>query len=76
MIARETDSQDPFVLLSDLARQPCVNRTVLELAIRAGKLTVISRHGRKWVLRAAANEWLSWRAANCSAPTPIHQFDL
>ena len=67
-------SADPFMLLTELARRAGADRLGLELAIRAGKLTVISRHGRYWVLRAAADEWLSWRTSPTASP--IDQFEL
>lgn len=67
---------DPFMLLTELARRAGADRLALELAIRAGKLTVISRHGRYWVLRAAADDWLSWRAINAGGATPLNQFEL
>lgn len=75
MNAVAQNSNDPFIPLTDLARQPGVTRTALELAIRAGKLTVISRHGRYWVHQLDANDWLSWRAANAQS-APLHQFEL
>jgi hypothetical protein len=67
---------DPFMLLTELARRAGADRLALELAIRAGTLTVISRHGRYWVLRAAADDWLSWRTANASAAAPLNQIEL
>lgn len=67
---------DPFMLLTELARRAGADRVALELAIRAGKLTVISRHGRYWVLRAAADDWLSWRALNANAAAPLNKFEL
>jgi hypothetical protein len=67
---------DPFMLLTELARRAGADRVALELAIRAGTLTVISRHGRYWVLRAAADDWLSWHAANASAAAPLNQIEL
>ena len=72
----EPGATDPFVLLAELARRPEISRTVLELAIRAGKLTVITRHGHYWVLRKEAEEWLSWRAAAGASPNPIYQLEL
>ena len=67
---------DPFMLLTELARRAGADRLALELAIRAGKLTIISRHGRCWVLRAAADDWLSWRAVNAGGAAPLNQFEL
>lgn len=72
----EQGTTDPFVLLAELARRPEINRTVLELAIRAGKLTVITRHGQYWILRKEADEWLSWRAAVGTGSNPIYQLEL
>jgi hypothetical protein len=72
----EQDSCDPFILLSDLARQPGVTRAALELAIRTGKVTVISRHGNYWVHRLDAKDWLSWRAALTDQTGPLHQLEL
>jgi hypothetical protein len=69
-------STDPFMLLTELARRAGADRLALELAIRGGKLTVISRHGRYWVLRAAADDWLSWRAVNAGAAAPLNQIEL
>ena len=66
---------DPFILLTDLARHPGVTRTALELAIRAGKLTVISRFGKYWVHRLDAKDWLSWRAASAQSD-PVHEIEL
>ena len=65
---------DPFMLLTELARRAGADRLALELSIRAGKLTVISRHGRYWVLRAAADEWLSWRTSQ--TVTALTTFEL
>ena len=67
---------DPFILLTDLARQPGVTRTALELAIRAGKLTAISRFGKYWVYRLDAKDWLSWRATITDPSAPLHQLEL
>jgi hypothetical protein len=67
---------DPFMLLTELARRAGADRLALELAITAGTLTVISRHGRYWVLRAAADDWLSWRAGNTSAAAPLNEIEL
>jgi hypothetical protein len=76
MNAIEQNTTDPFILLSDLARQPGVTRTALELAIRARKLTVISRHGKYWVHRLDARDWLSWRASVAEPSGPLHEFEL
>lgn len=75
MTAMGDNPSDPFILLADLARKPGVTRASLELAIRAGKLTVISRHGGYWVHRGDADDWLSWRAAGDQS-APLHQFEL
>lgn len=69
-----SDLSDPFVLLTKLARRPEVNRNALELAIRAGKLTVVTRFGQLWTLRKEAEDWLSWRQPSTSAP--IDQLEL
>ena len=66
--------QDPFILLSELARRPEVNRTALELAIRAGKLTVVTRFSQLWTLRKEAEDWLAWRQP--TATGPLHQLEL
>jgi hypothetical protein len=76
MIVIDPNPTDPFILLSDLARQPGVNRTALELAIRTRKLTVISRFGKYWVHRLDAKDWLAWRASLASQTEPRHQFEL
>jgi hypothetical protein len=76
MNASEHDTRDPFILLSDLAREPGVTRTALELAIRTRKLTVISRHGKYWVHRLDAKDWLSWRASTAALSDPLHHFEL
>lgn len=67
---------DPFMPLADLARQPGVTRTALELAIRARKLTVISRFGQFWVHRADARDWLQWRASVADPSAPLHEIEL
>lgn len=76
MSASEHDTRDPFILLSELAREPGVTRTAIELAIRTRKLTVISRHGKFWVHRLDAKDWLAWRAGMAAASDPVHQFEL
>lgn len=76
MTVIDPNPTDPFILLSDLARQPGVTRVSLEIAIRAGKLTVISRFGKYWVHRLDAQEWLAWCASLPDQSAPIHQFEL
>ena len=75
-MTRFGQNADPFMLLTELARRAGADRLALELAIRAGTLTVISRHGRIWVLRPPADDWLPWRAANASAAAPLNQIEL
>jgi hypothetical protein len=76
MSASEHDTRDPFILLSELAREPGVTRTALELAIRTRKLTVISRHGNYWVHRLDAKDWLAWRAGMVASSDPLHHLEL
>ena len=67
---------DPFILLGDLARHPNVNRTALDLAVRGGKLTPVTRSGRLWVLRTDADLWLSSCAARGFTSRPRYDFEL
>ena len=76
MTAIDPNPTDPFILLSDLASQPGVTRTALELAIRAKKLTVISRFGKYWVHRADVADWLAYRASLGAPAGPIHSLEL
>lgn len=76
MSIADYDPLDPFILLSDLARAPGVTRTALELAIRTRKLTVISRHGKYWVHRLDAKDWLSWRSSIASSSAPLREIEL
>lgn len=71
-----TKHSDPFILLTELARKTDINRTALELAIRSGKLTVITRFGQLWTLRREAEDWLAWRSTSGAPAAPTHQLEL
>lgn len=76
MTGRAQPGREALMLLTELAEQPNVTRTALELAIRTGKLTPIARHGQIWLIRTEAETWLSWRASTCGPSAPVHQFEL
>lgn len=76
MSQTELEPADPFILLAALTRYPNVNRMALELAVRGGKLTPISRFGRLWLLRTDAESWLSSDAPRGSRSHPRREFEL